>query len=197
MSPASRYLPVLTLCLLLTGQYQSVEAKINQLTTYSFFKVKGQSAREIYTSLLNHAKGPGGHDAYATTAIQVFQKSKVMSGTSCRLAQVNLDANFKITLPKLEATPQSATVEKTWRGFATVLRNHEEHHRSLWMACVRILENQAKTLQATSCASLGSKFKQLWKTIEATCLKQNNSFDKVEQAHLLQQPFIKMVISRN
>jgi predicted secreted Zn-dependent protease len=177
--------------------YGQTEAKIRQNSSYNYFRIQGHSAVEIYKSLLKHAKGPAGHDAYATTTIQVFQKSRFSSGASCKLDQIELQAIFKISLPKLNSSPSTPSVARSWQNFAGTLRNHEEHHRSLWMGCVGKLEAQVRNLQASSCDSLKVKLKQSWKKIERLCMAENNAFDKAEQINLLKQPFIKMVVRGN
>ena len=169
-------------------------ATVSQKSTYNYFKIQGSSAREIYTSLLKHAKGPAGHDAYATTAIQVFQKSKLLTAPNCRFQKLQIYATFKITLPKLQSASRPAATQKTWQGFSTALQTHEEHHRSLWMACAAKLEQAAAGLSAKNCKALTAKFKTVWKAIETDCTRENNNFDRAEQKSLLLQPFIKMVI---
>jgi predicted secreted Zn-dependent protease len=170
-------------------------AKMTHATNYNYFKIQGQTAREIYASLLKYAKGPSGHDAYATTTIQVFQKSKFAGSSPCRIQKLELKATFKINMPKLQSSGMAPQVQQSWRSFENALMTHEKHHRSLWMACVSKLERQAKTMQASNCSALSAKLKSTWKSIEAQCIAQNNAFDRSEKVALMRQPFIKLVIS--
>ncbi len=170
-------------------------AEVSQSTTYNYFKIQGKTAPEIYASLLKYAKGPSGHDAYATTAVQVFQKTKVVGTNPCRIQKVDLNATFKITLPRLHSTGIAPKVGQSWRSFERALLTHEEHHRSLWMACVAKLERQIKTLKAKDCSTLSANFKSIWKSIETECKAQNNRFDASEQVVLLKQPFIRLVVN--
>lgn len=172
-----------------------VDAKVLQSTSYSYFKVQGQTPREIYVSLLKHAKGPGGHDAYATTTTRIYQKTSFAVGKTCSFTNYRITGAFKITLPKLVgAGATSAATKQSWAGFANVLKRHEEHHRDLWMACVRNFEAQVRSMSAKSCGQLGSNFKKLWKAMQKNCDAQNSAFDRQEKLNFLRQPFIQKVL---
>ena len=173
----------------------TVEAKVSQSTTYSYFKVQGQTPREIYVSLLKHAKGPGGHDAYATTTTRIYQKTSFTVGSFCSFKNYNITGTFKITLPKLVGTDgATAATKQGWAGFANVLKRHEEHHRELWMGCVRNFEQQVRSMSEKNCGALGSNFKKLWKVMQKNCDAQNAAFDKQEQLNFLRNPFIQTVL---
>ncbi len=180
--------------LLLVGLGNSAEAKVSQSTAYNYFKVKGQTPREIYSSLLKHAKGPGGHDAYATTTTRIYQKTSFAVGKNCSFKDYSIIGKFKITLPKLVgANGALAATKQSWAGFATVLQRHEEHHRDLWMACVQSFESQVRNMSAKNCSALTVNFKKLWKTMQKNCDAQNSAFDKQEKLNFLRLPFIQMV----
>ncbi len=173
---------------------QGAEAKVSQTTTYNYFKVQGQSPRAIYVSLLKHAKGPSGHDAYATTITRIYQKTDFAVGKNCSFKNYSIIGKFKITLPKLVgAAGASAATKQSWAGFATVLKRHEEHHRDLWMACVRNFEKQVASMSSKNCGTLAINFKKLWITTQKNCDAQNRAFDKNERQNFLRQPFIQMV----
>ncbi len=185
----------LLLILLFVSLGQSAEAKVSQSTSYNYFKVQGKMPREIYISLLKHAKGPSGHDAYATTTTRIYQKTNFAVGKNCSFKNYGIIGRFKITLPKLVgADGASAATKQSWAGFANVLKRHEEHHRDLWMACVRSFENQVRDMSAKSCGQLATNFKKLWKAMQKNCDAQNSVFDKQEQFNFLRQPFIQMVL---
>jgi predicted secreted Zn-dependent protease len=173
------------------------QAKISQNTSYSYFKISGQSAQQIYKSLLAHAKGPGGHDAYATTSTRIIQNGQYTGGKSCRVKSYNTFLTFKINLPKLAASNAHASVKGSWQNFAGVLKRHEEHHRTLWMSCATQFNTAVLALSNSNCSTLKRKFDSLWKKAQANCRKQNDAFDKAEQAQFLRQPFIQLVLSRN
>ncbi len=171
-------------------------AKNTSTTTYSYFKVFGQSAPQIYASLLVHAKAPDGHDAYATTTTRIFQKAKFSVGASCSVKNYDTKATFNIALPHLASPEGSPVVGAKWQSFAAMLRRHEEHHRSLWLACVENFNNRAESLSANSCDALGKKFAALWKSTEAACRRENDAFDRLEQRHFLKQSFIQLVVQQ-
>ncbi len=169
-------------------------AKTTATTSYSYFKIIGQTAPQIYASLLGHAKSPGGHDAYATTSTRIFQKAKFNVGKSCSVKNYDMVATFKIALPSLAQSSASGVVKAKWQSFAGMLRRHEEHHKSLWLACVQNFNSRVLTLSADNCKTLNQKFFALWKASEATCRAQNDAFDKAEQGRFLEQSFIQLVL---
>ena len=79
------YVRYILAILIFTAFGNMVEAKVSLNTTYSYFKVQGKTSREIYISLLKHAKGPGGHDAYATITTRIYQKSNFLVGKNCAI----------------------------------------------------------------------------------------------------------------
>ncbi len=187
-----KFLPSLFVFLVF-GQF--AEAKVSQSTSYNYFKVQGQTSREIFNSLLKHAKGPSGHDAYATTITRISQKTDFTVGKNCGLKNYRISASFKITLPKLAgAGSASAATKQNWNGFAGKLKRHEEHHRDLWVACVRSFESKVRNLQAQSCGVLGSQYKKLWMAMEKSCTAQNDAFDRQEQLNFMSQPFIQTAL---
>lgn len=173
---------------------QGAVAKVSQTTAYSYFKVQGQSPRLIYISLLKHAKGPGGHDAYATTITRIYQKTNFLVGKMCSFKDYRIMGTFKITLPKLVGSAGASNATKqSWADFADVLKHHEEHHRDLWMGCISSFDKQIRYMSATSCGALSIKFKTLWKTMQKNCDAQNQAFDVKERLNFLSHPFIQKV----
>lgn len=171
----------------------SAMAKTTSSTQYNYFKIQGQTAQQIHISLFKHAKGPGGHDAYATTSTRIFQKVSFIVGKTCSVKTYDMQAMFKINLPVLKSSNPSPLVKAKWAGFADVLRLHEEHHRSLWLACAQKFNQKVQSLSAPNCQALNKKFISLWKTMETDCKKQNAAFDRAEQLRFPKLPFIKMV----
>lgn len=169
-------------------------AKTTSKTSYSYFKIVGQTAPQIYASLLVHAKAPGGHDAYATTSTRIFQKAKFSVGNACRVKNYDVMATFNIALPSLAPSSATGVVKSNWQSFATMLRRHEEHHRILWLACAENFNRRVLSLSAGNCSALNQKFTALWKATEATCRAQNDAFDKAEQGRFLKQSFIQLIL---
>lgn len=172
------------------------QAKTIQTSSYNYFLIKGQTAVQIYASLLAHAKGPAGHDAYATTLTRIHQKAEFIRGKTCAVHRYDNTADFKFSLPKLQAKPNVDKVALTkWQDFAAVLKRHEEHHRSLWLACAAKFNSSVQNMSARTCDQLGNAIKKLWSKTEASCRRENDAFDAAEQAHFLQVPFIRLVLS--
>jgi predicted secreted Zn-dependent protease len=184
----------LILCCFLAANLAT--AKTIQSSTYNYFIIKGQTAPQIYASLLAHANGPAGHDAYATTLTRIHQKADFLIGKNCTVHRYDNIAEFKINLPKLKSTARvNATALSDWNGFANVLKRHEEHHRSLWLACATKFNSAVQHMNGRTCDQLGNSIKKLWAKTEAMCRQQNNAFDKTEQAHFLTLPFIRLLLT--
>ena len=184
----------LVLCFFLNSHIAT--AKTIQSSTYNYFIIKGKSAPQIYASLLAHANGPAGHDAYATTLTRIHQRADFIRGKNCAVHRYDNIAEFKFSLPKLQSNAKvDATALAQWQGFAAVLKRHEEHHRSLWLACATKFNISVQHMSARTCDQLGNAIKKLWAKTEAVCRQQNDSFDAAERAHFLSLPFIRLVLS--
>jgi predicted secreted Zn-dependent protease len=186
-----RYIIILFLLFTLPAQ-----ALIKQKTSYNYFRISGNSAVEIYQSLMAHAKGPSGHDAFATTKADIRQRGNYIQGKICRTNATMSLAIFKIQLPQLTPSRANATVLSGWREFSALLKRHEEHHRALWLACTENFNSMAARLEAKSCSKLKSKYLSLWNSMLKNCKAQNQSFDQSERAGLASHPFIQLVAHR-
>jgi predicted secreted Zn-dependent protease len=183
-------------CLMLFSN--AAHAKIADHTSYNYFQISGKSAAQIYKSLLSHAKGPGGNDAYATTSTQISQKGSYNEVRGCKVKTYDTFLTFKINLPRLNTSERpSGIVNAKWQGFASMLKRHEEHHRQLWMACATSFNNRVMAMRESTCGALQVRFKALWETTQASCRKQNDAFDTAEKARFTSQPFIQMVMNGN
>ena len=170
-------------------------AKITQSTNYNYFAVRGNSALEVYLSLLAHAKGFGGHNAYATTVTTISQKTDFNSGKMCKFKNYQINAWFKITLPKLVSNSGlSKSDASNWASFANVLKVHELHHRQIWLGCASRFNSEAMNMREQNCATLTQNYKAMWKKINENCRNANDAFDLSERTTFLKQPLIRSIL---
>jgi predicted secreted Zn-dependent protease len=191
-------LRIISLCLATITILVPAQAKTTQTTVYSYFKVHGQSALEIYASLIRHAKGPSGHDAYATTSTRMYPTADYADGKSCSMKNYSLSVAFKINLPHLQQDRlKLSPALNEWNAFAIMLKHHEEHHRSLWISCADRVAAKIQALQGNDCSNISNKYRQIWNDMEKSCRAENDAFDKDEQEHFLRQPFMRLLTKKS
>jgi len=169
-------------------------AKPTQSTKYSYYSIGGDSASEIYDSMMRKGPKVNGAKAYAATSATTTQDGKLLQGASCKVQDYRLKLDFVIKLPKIrneKALP--AADRKRWQQFSSFLKAHEETHREIWMGCAADLERQVKAIRAKSCNEADRKATQLWDRIRAACDRKHKAFDAAEQKRLMAHPFVKMV----
>jgi predicted secreted Zn-dependent protease len=172
-------------------------AKPTQTTKYSYYAIGGDSAAEIYESMMRKGPKVNGAKAYAATSATTTQDGKLLQGTSCKLQDYRLKLDFVIKLPKIrneKALP--AADRKRWQQFSNFLKAHEETHREIWLGCAADLERQVKAIKAKTCSEADRKATLLWDRIRASCNKKHQAFDAAEQKRLMAHPFVKMVYKR-
>jgi predicted secreted Zn-dependent protease len=173
-------------------------AKPTQTTKYTYYTIAGDSAVEIYNSMMKKGPKVNGAKAYAATSATTTQNGKLSQGSSCRIEDYRLKLDFVIKLPKIRNEKVlPAADRKRWQQFAGFLKAHEETHREIWLGCAADLERQVKSIKARSCDEADRKANLLWDKIRASCNKKHAAFDAAEQKKLMSHPFVKMVYKRS
>jgi predicted secreted Zn-dependent protease len=173
-------------------------AKPTETTKYTYYTIGGDTAVEIYNSMMKKGPKVNGAKAYAATSATTTQNGKLSQGSSCRIEDYRLKLDFVIKLPKIrneKALP--AADRKRWQQFSGFLKAHEETHRKIWLGCAADLERQVKSIKAKSCTEADRKATQLWDKIRAACNRKHAAFDAAEQKRLMSHPFVKMVYKRS
>lgn len=174
------------------------EAKPAQSTKYTYYTVGGDTAVEIYNSMLKKGPKVNGAKAYAATSATTTQDGKLLQGRSCQVQDYRLKLDFVVKLPKIKnERVLPATDRSRWQQFSAFLKTHEETHRKIWMDCAADLERQVKSIKAKSCEDADRKASQLWDKIRASCNRKHAAFDASEQKRLLAHPFVKLVYKRS
>lgn len=172
-------------------------AKPVETTRYTYYAIGGDTAAEIYESMMRKGPKVNGAKAYAATSATTTQDGKLLQGASCKVQDYRLKLDFVIKLPKIrneKALP--AADRKRWQQFSSFLKAHEETHREIWMGCAADLERQVKAIKARSCDEADRRATQLWDKIRAACDRKHKAFDAAEQKRLMAHPFVKMVYKR-
>ena len=76
-------------------------AKPAQSTKYTYYTISGDTAVEIYNSMIRKGPKVNGAKAYAATSATTTQDGKLLQGSSCQVEDYRLKLNFVIKLPKI------------------------------------------------------------------------------------------------
>lgn len=173
-------------------------AKPVQTTKYTYYTVGGDTAQEIYNSMLRKGPRVNGAKAYAATSATTTQDGKLLQGASCSIDGYRLNLQFTIRLPKIKNEKVlQASDRSRWQQFSVFLKRHEETHRSIWLGCAADLERQVKSIKAKTCSEADKKAQKLWDKMRAACSKKHVAFDAAEQRKLMQHPFVRLVYKRS
>lgn len=165
--------------------------KPKQTTKYVYYSIHGDTPASIYSNLVSRGPRVDGIKAYAATVAVSSQGGKMYQGKFCEIENYAFNIDFTIKLPKLKNENALKGSTKTlWRNFSTFLKNHEETHRSIWLACGSALEAKVHAIKAKTCTEFDAKTVKLWNEIRASCTKKQDAFDAAEQKRLLRQPFV-------
>lgn len=189
---------VLALAALAASSAGLAEAKPAQSTKYTYYTVGGDTAVEIYNSMLKKGPKVNGAKAYAATSATTTQDGKLLQGRSCEVQDYRLKLDFVVKLPKIKNERVLPAADRSrWQQFSAFLKTHEETHRKIWMDCAADLERQVKSIKAKSCEDADRKASQLWDKIRTACNRKHAAFDAAEQKRLLAHPFVKLVYKRS
>lgn len=198
MKPGRWGLAALAAAALVSAGGGVASAKPVQTTKYAYYTIAGDSAVEIYNSMMKKGPKVNGAKAYAATSATTTQNGKLLQGSSCKVQDYRLKLDFVIKLPKIRNEKVlPAADRKRWQQFSGFLKAHEEQHREIWMGCAADLERQVKAIRARSCNEADRKANQLWDRIRAACNRKHEAFDAAEQKRLMAHPFVKMVYKRS
>ena len=165
-------------------------------TKYSYYKISGESAPELYLSMLRRGPHVQGEKAYAATSAESSQRGRLeIAAKSCRIADYQYSVEFTIRLPRLaDESALSANARGRWRQFSNFLRKHEETHRSIWMGCANEIEAKIRNLRGRTCEEVDARAQRIRDAVQASCNRKHVAFDTAEQMRLAKHPFVKLVL---
>ena len=189
----------LALCLLcMAGLVTPAAATVHSKSSYNYFAISGHTTKQIYAALLAHGHVLGDADAMASTDISLAPHPTFVAKPNCRMTSLTVDLTMRINLPRLRNTSTLAPeVQRSWGLFAASLKSHEEHHRMLWTACAKRLEQRVLAISPGDCRNFVAKYAAALKAGLAQCSADNQAFDATEKIRFLTLPFIRQVNSRN
>jgi len=125
----------------------SVNAQPHTSTKYQYYSVSGNTALEVYRSML--ARGPrvNGAKAYASTSAQSSQAGYLVQGQSCRVKNYSFRIDFMVKLPKMMNERRlPPLVRAKWTEFSDFVKKHEDTHRAIWMGCAKEFESRVAAI---------------------------------------------------
>lgn len=172
----------------------ALSARPVQTTAYSYYPISGNSAVEIYNSMIRKGPRVDGAKAYAATSATTAQDGKLIQGKSCQIKDYRLKLDFVIKLPAIRnEAALSVSDRNRWHQFQAFLKKHEETHRAIWLGCAAELERKVRAIQTKSCKDADRRAADLWANIRAACNAKHSAFDAAEQKKLIQHPFVRYV----
>jgi predicted secreted Zn-dependent protease len=105
------------------------------------------------------------------------------SAGSCRVKNLDFTWRFVITLPKaVDEARMNAATRAMWREFTSYLKRHEEHHRTIFLACGKdFLAKAAKITGRGGCFGLERKVRSFVDKQYKACMARQREFDRQER----------------
>jgi predicted secreted Zn-dependent protease len=175
-----------------------LQARAQPLTTYVHYLVTGDSAQNLFESMLSNGPRVGGGKAYASTKMDpTVSASTVMANGQCRIASFKLSMNFTIRLPQLQDDQKlDPALRQSFERFYGFAKRHEEAHRGIWLACAAEAEALAASVAAASCAEAEARSLSVVEEVTKRCDRRHAEFDAGEQKLLSKHPFMKQALLR-
>ncbi len=200
MKPSSRLRSLLRFaaifCLLLAviGALgpQTAFAELRYTTSYRENPIRGVTPAQLWRNMGRHPiideDGPA--LANITHDHKLTVKTEKTAGV-CRVSGLDFSWKFVITLPK--AVDEAAMNRKTraiWREFVAYLKRHEEHHRTIFLACGRSFVAEAETFTTRgSCPGLQRKVTRFVNEQYDVCMTKQRAFDRTDRSALAKLAF--------
>jgi predicted secreted Zn-dependent protease len=160
------------------------EGELRHTTEYRVNPIKGTTPAELWRSMA--ARPIIDEDGPALANIThdhklVVKTTKADNG--CGVDSLDFTWRFVITLPKaVDEAGMSAATRGMWREFTSYLKRHEEHHRTIFLACGKdFLAKAAKITAGRSCPGLERKVRKFIDKQYAACMARQRQFDRDEK----------------
>ena len=160
------------------------EGELHHTTEYRANPIKGTTPAGLWRSMA--ARPIIDEDGPALANITHDHKLAVKtknSGKGCRVDSLDFTWRFVITLPKaVDEASMSPATRGMWQEFTSYLKRHEEHHRTIFLACgTDFLAKAAKITAAGNCRSLERKVRKFIDKQYETCMARQRQFDRDEK----------------
>ena len=158
--------------------------ELRHTTEYGENPIRGATPKELWRSMA--ARPIIDEDGPALANITHDHKLAVMtapSSGSCRVKNLDFTWRFVITLPKaVDEARMNAATRAMWREFTSYLKRHEEHHRTIFLACGKdFLAKAAKITGRGGCFGLERKVRSFVDKQYKACMARQREFDRQER----------------
>ena len=167
-------------------------AKPKVTTKYTYYTVKGKSARTLYQQMVRRGPHVSGERALASTTMRPRQSGEVVGRSTCRVRNYRLNLDFTIRLPKVGSEASlSPRLRKSWRAFSSFVKRHEQRHRAIWIGCGTRIETKIRKLRTKHCSKFDRLVDRIIETELTRCKKKHDAFDAAEQRRLARHPLVR------
>jgi predicted secreted Zn-dependent protease len=164
-------------------------------TRYVYYTIAGFDASSLHDAMVRYGPHVNGENAYAATEVTGGQDGVLEPGrNSCAIRNYVVTLDFTLRLPRLKkGVKLSPDVARRWSTFDKFVREHEERHRQIWIACAADLERSVKSIKARSCDRTRVLAQRAMDKAWEACGKKHDAFDVAQRHPLMKQPFIQSV----
>jgi predicted secreted Zn-dependent protease len=160
---------------------ESALAELRYTTSYRENPIRGTTPDQLWRYMARHPIID--EDGPALANITHDHKLSVeteRSGGVCRVSRLDFSWQFVITLPRaVDEAAMTPATRAMWREFTAYLKQHEEHHRTIFIGCGRSFVAAAEKLTARgSCLGLKSKVKRFIDKQYDACMEKQRAFDR-------------------
>ena len=157
-------------------------ADVTSRTTYRYYPMGGSTPVTIVDYFHAHPfpgdRGPALANLHASYSLAITTRER---GGLCRVAAINLNVDFVITLPKATEEPRmSSATRSKWRTAVAFARAHEDGHRRMDLACARTFIARARQVSERSCSAVESEARRMLQNAEAACEARQVGYDLKE-----------------
>jgi predicted secreted Zn-dependent protease len=158
--------------------------ELRHTTEYRVNPIKGATPAELWRSMA--ARPIIDEDGPALANITHDHRLAVKttnSGKACRVESLDFTWRFVITLPNaVDEARMSTATRAMWREFTGYLKRHEEHHRTIFLACgTDFLAKAAKMTAGGNCRGLERKVRKFIDKQYEACMARQRQFDRDEK----------------
>lgn len=163
-------------------------AGVTSSTSNRYYNVSGTSKATLARKMRsNPFRGDGGRAVANIRPNYSLNVVTKQTGSTCKVATVDLNIRFTLTLPRAKEAAMSEGTRSVWRSFVSFARRHEQRHRTIYLQCARNFVTKAQRLSGASCSTLKAKARRMLASEERACDKRHAAFDRSERRRLVAQ----------
>lgn len=167
------------------------EAQPRTVTKVKYYTVDGKTASDLDRQMTSRGPWHGGGRAYANIVAKPDYSGELVQGSSCRLENFTVSAEFTMTLPKLASTSgMPGDLLGRWKSFQDFVQRHEDGHREIWIDSMGKAERRITALRAPTCRQLQAKVDEVFAAEWSRAERRQDAYDRAEQGKLMRHPLI-------